>query len=415
MKLLYISERADGSGAAVACTNLAIEMKNCGHEVLLLVGEETPLHLESQIKVRQVSDWRAYYKSWSKYSKSRNLDKSTNYLKLFADHYLKSAKTIKEVVDEFKPDAIHLHNVTTMLRYSDIAELSSTYNVVWTAHARHPFQQFHNEFEINGELVRIYDKPGTYVADKLRFLDFKSSEHSITFVSPSDWLADIGRFTLQGSKHKVHKVPNLITDTVDNVSIFELKKHLSVDFLFVSVIIDPTYLLKNFQWAQNVFYEVSARIKAQGKSSALFVTTPMDMKLESKGIFTINSIMKLDLGMDYSTTELLNRDDLAKIYRESDFTIISSLAENMPNAAIESLASGTPVVSRNVGGMQEFTESNGVIRSDSELECSSTMVEYLSSKPKFNDLQNRARATYEESYSPHVVRESLMKIYSRDM
>jgi glycosyltransferase involved in cell wall biosynthesis len=415
MKLLYISERADGSGAAVACSNLAIDMKNSGHEVLLLLGENSPHHLDSQIKTKQVSDWRTYYRNWSKYSRSRNLDNSANYLKLLSGHYLQSARAIEEAVNDFKPDAIHLHNVTSMLRYSDIEELSSKYNVIWTAHARHPFQQFHNEFEIEGELVRIYDKPGTYAADQLRFLDFKKSAHSVTFISPSDWLADIGKLALNGSKHKVHKVPNLIPDVVDNVSILELKSHLDVDFLFLSVIIDPTYSLKNFQWAENVFYDVSARLKAQGKSSALFVTTPMNMKLEFKGIFTIHSISDHDLGIDYSSTELLSSEDLAKIYRESDFTIISSLAENMPNAAIESLASGTPVVSRNVGGMQEFTDGNGVIRSDSEAECSLAMVEYLSSQPKLNDLRNSARKTYEESYSPHIVRKNLLKIYSKEI
>ena len=415
MKLLYISERADGSGAAVACSNLAVDMANSGHEVLLLLSEECPLHLDSQIKTKQVSDWRNYYRNWSKYSRSRNLDKSANYLKLLSDHYLESAKSIKEAVHNFKPDAIHLHNVTSMLRYSDIEDLASKYNVVWTAHARHPFQQFHNEFEIDGELVRIYDKPGTYAADQLRFFDFKTSEHSVTFVSPSDWLADIGKLALRGSKHKVHKVSNLIPDTVKSNSTLELKSHLNVDFLFLSVIIDPTYSLKNFQWAQNVFYDVSAKMKAQGKSSALFVTTPMKMKLESKGIFTIHSISNLDLDIDHSTTELLSRDDLAKIYRESDFTIISSLAENMPNAAIESIACGTPVVSRNVGGMQEFTESNGVIRSDSEAECSLAIVGYLSSQPNLDDLRNRARKTYDEFYSPHVVRKNLLKIYSREI
>lgn len=415
MKLLFISERADGSGAAVACSNLAIDMANSSHEVLLLLGEESPQHIGSQIKTRQVSDWRSYYGDWSRYSRSRNLDHSANHLKLLSDHFLKSFEAIKKTVIDFNPDAIHLHNVTSMLRYSDIQELSANFNVVWTAHARHPFQQFHNEFELNGELVRIYDKPGTYAADQLRFLDFKVSEHSVAFVSPSDWLADIGTTALRGSKHKVHKVPNLIPDPFENVQTLDLKRHLGVDFLFLSVIIDPTYTLKNFQWAQNVFNNVNANLKSEGKSSALFVTTPMDMKLESKGIFTINSITHFLQDIDNTGNELLSRADLAKIYRESDFTIISSLAENMPNAAIESLACGTPVVSRNVGGMQEFTEGHGVIRSDSESECSRVMTDFLSSQMKLNDLRNRARKTFEDSYSPDVVRKNLMKIYSGEI
>ncbi len=47
-------------------------------------------------------------------------------------------------------------------------------------------------------------------------------------------------------------------------------------------------------------------------------------------------------------------EDLAKIYSASDVTVIPSLSENQPNIAIESLASGTPVVGFDINGLKEL-------------------------------------------------------------
>jgi glycosyltransferase involved in cell wall biosynthesis len=47
----------------------------------------------------------------------------------------------------------------------------------------------------------------------------------------------------------------------------------------------------------------------------------------------------------------LDRDAMASMYRTADVTINPSLADNMPNSILESLASGVPVVSTRVGGV----------------------------------------------------------------
>lgn len=52
----------------------------------------------------------------------------------------------------------------------------------------------------------------------------------------------------------------------------------------------------------------------------------------------------------------LDRDAMAALYREADLMINPSLADNMPNSVLESLASGVPVVSTNVGGVPFLVE-----------------------------------------------------------
>ena len=50
---------------------------------------------------------------------------------------------------------------------------------------------------------------------------------------------------------------------------------------------------------------------------------------------------------------------MAALYREADVSLNPSLADNMPNSVLESMASGTPVVSTNVGGVP-FIVRDGV-------------------------------------------------------
>ena len=47
----------------------------------------------------------------------------------------------------------------------------------------------------------------------------------------------------------------------------------------------------------------------------------------------------------------LDRDQMAALYRDADLSLNPSLADNMPNSVLESLASGVPVVSTDVGGV----------------------------------------------------------------
>jgi glycosyltransferase involved in cell wall biosynthesis len=58
-------------------------------------------------------------------------------------------------------------------------------------------------------------------------------------------------------------------------------------------------------------------------------------------------------------TGRLDRDAMADLYRQADIMINPSLADNMPNSVLESMASGIPVVSTNVGGIP-FILQDGV-------------------------------------------------------
>lgn len=53
----------------------------------------------------------------------------------------------------------------------------------------------------------------------------------------------------------------------------------------------------------------------------------------------------------------LDRDAMANLYRSADIMLNPSVTDNMPNSVLESMASGVPVVSTNVGGIPYMVQS----------------------------------------------------------
>lgn len=65
-----------------------------------------------------------------------------------------------------------------------------------------------------------------------------------------------------------------------------------------------------------------------------------------------------DLGLGHVVhfSGRLDRDAMAVLYRSADIMLNPSLADNMPNSVLESLACGVPVVSTNVGGVPHLVQ-----------------------------------------------------------
>jgi len=74
--------------------------------------------------------------------------------------------------------------------------------------------------------------------------------------------------------------------------------------------------------------------------------------------------VELGLSDRISFLSRVEPDELAKLYRESDLFVMSSLHEGMSNAMLEAMASGLPIVTANCEGVEELITDNGIIVKD---------------------------------------------------
>lgn len=108
--------------------------------------------------------------------------------------------------------------------------------------------------------------------------------------------------------------------------------------------------------------------------------------------------------------------DVRPYYRAADLLAISSLSEGSPNALLEAMAAGVPVVSTAVGGIPEIVahrESAFLVPPRNPVALAKAMEQVLSDHVLAQHMANRARHVIQTQYSPLSRVKTLIKLYQR--
>lgn len=111
-------------------------------------------------------------------------------------------------------------------------------------------------------------------------------------------------------------------------------------------------------------------------------------------------------GIDERVLFMGNRNDVADILRLADVSVLPSRAESLPNAIIEAMASGLPVVASNVGGIAELLDGGrcGVLVPPESESALRAAIEMLIDDPSRRaELGKSARNRAESAYRMDVV------------
>jgi glycosyltransferase involved in cell wall biosynthesis len=103
---------------------------------------------------------------------------------------------------------------------------------------------------------------------------------------------------------------------------------------------DNTSAIRAFQQVQHVLPHARLTIAGSGPEAASLQALVTALGLDKYVTFTGR----------------LDRDAMARLFRDADVMLNPSLADNMPNSVLEAMASGVPVVSTNVGGVPYLVE-----------------------------------------------------------
>lgn len=120
-----------------------------------------------------------------------------------------------------------------------------------------------------------------------------------------------------------------------------------------------------------------------------------------------------------SISFLGHRDNIEKLIRAMDIFILSSIAEGMPRAILEAMASGIPCIATEAGGIPEIINSRDVgilIPPMDKTALAEAMITLANTpKQKRKDLIEKARERVLTIFNNDVVKEKLENIYEIEM
>ena len=326
-------------GDCIYMLNLEQLLKAHGHEVAVF-AMDYPENLDTP--------WKKYF--------PKNMSKLMAFTRPFGSHEVKN--TFKKLLDDFKPDVVHLNNVHTQLS-PVMAELAHQrgIKVVWTLHdykllcPRYDCLKNGNticETCFNGDKKACLDNKCMKGSKLASFIGFKEAivwnrerleASTDVFICPSQFMADK---MVQGgfSKSKMQTLCNFIdvekckfssTDGTDDVELLPKKED---------------------------YYCFIGRLSHEKGAKALIeAANQLPYKLVIIGGGPLMDELKSVAHTNIEFVGFKQWDDIKQLVGKARFSVIpSEWYENNPLSVIEAQCLGTPVLGANIGGIPELTD-----------------------------------------------------------
>lgn len=169
---------------------------------------------------------------------------------------------------------------------------------------------------------------------------------------------------------------------------------------------------KNHQY---LLETIAALAKSRSDFRVMMVGGPVEEgDAESQDYYSGIKNQIIQLGLAQYCLLLGKREDVAELYNVCDITLVPSLFEGTPNVALESLASGVPVIATDVSDNRQviLTEKMGYIVSLNNVEEFSKKIDYLLLHETIRDEFGReARQYVLEKFSNSSMITALSEIY----
>ncbi len=244
-------------------------------------------------------------------------------------------------------DIIHLHWVAEFLDYPTFFK-NNKKPIVWTMHDMNPIM---GGFHYKNDLL---DNLETHEIEEKRLEEIKieaySNVSSLTIVSPSKWLCKAAK---ESEAFKTREVLN-IRYRIDR-TIFRPRDKQLARTLFQLPTTKKIFLLasKDLNDPRKGIDLVLPIIEHKEMQDCIFLLAGSNFKGKSyPNVIALGGVHD----------ELL----MSLVYNASDYFILSSREDNLPNTMLESIACGIPIISFNIGDNQEIIGNNncGIICDD---------------------------------------------------
>ena len=400
MRILQISTAADSGGAGIAMLRLHRALEQQGVESCVLARlrhapQANVLTMHEALGMRQTL-----------------VDRLLNNIRMQLDAWFalpqiyKSTESMLQSQRFIGADVIHLHNLHGWyFNYELLPRISARKPVVWTLH---DMWAFTGHCAYSYECVRW--QTGCYACPLLRgnsrtlveprptLLDRTSSQwqkkqdlyqHSrLHIVTPSDWLADLVRNSILGDALSIQCIPNGVDLTTFRPrDLASARQALGIG-KSAKVILFVAAKVTQGRKGLAYLYEALQAIQSQGDIALLTVGSAEPSQ-------QLQRYEQIHLG------HVADDSRLNLAYSAADVYVLPTLADNQPLTVLEALASGTPVVAFDVGGIPEMIthrQTGYLARYKDPADLAAGILTILDRADLRGDMRQRCRATAVEKY-----------------
>jgi len=400
MSILIVNTKSGGGGAAIAANRLCAGLREKHMEASMLVrrktGDEPYVRTPNWIQ-KWYARFRGKLDGTITTEEPHNIMFSAN---RFPDGLYRDIK-------KADPDIVHLHWIAGgYVRPESLTKIPQP--IVWTLHDMWPFT---GGCHYSRECTRYEKKCGQCpilnsdkVRDEANRLHNRKieawKEVDFTIISPSEWLADCAQRSRLFHETDIRVIHNGIdvreykprckNEARDRLDLPESKKLVT----FPGSLSGASR--KGQQFVRNVF--------ADGwDDDSLHLVT-----------FGETEDAPINMGVRCHRLGYLSEDELKTAYSATDAMLIPSLADNQPNTIMEAMASGTPCVAFDSGGIPEMIDhrENGYLANRADEEDLRAGINWtLSDEERLHELSQAARETIKRQFSRSESIKSHIQLY----
>ena len=416
MKILQINAAADSGGAGIAMLRLHHALRRQGLESSILarlrrspqpnvltipeaLGQRQTLADRVLTNVRmQIDAWFAWpqvYGSTQSILKSRHFEDA---------------------------DVIHLHNLHGWyFNYGLLPQISTRKPVIWTLHDMWAFTG-HCAYAYGCERWKqgcfdcplLKGKGRRLVEPRPTLLDRTSRQwqkkrdsyrHSTLHIAtPSEWMAEQVRDSILGDAPSIQCIPNGI-----DLATFTARDQASARHAL------------GIRDGAKVILFVAARV-IQGRKGLAYLYKALHSMRNTKDVvlLTVGSAEPKQQHLQHYEQvhlgQIADESRLSLAYSAADVYVLPTLADNQPLTVLESLASGTPVVAFNTGGLPEMIthlQTGYLAHYKDPADLSAGIRTILDNADLCEGMRQRCRATAVEKYDLDLQATRYVELYER--
>ncbi len=322
---------------------------------------------------------------------------------------------INRQITALTPDIIHLHWICRgFMSIPDIGRL--TRPVVWTLHDSWAFT---GGCHVPGSCLLYRSQCGQCPQlnshrenDLSRRIWNRKNRHwgqtPITVVAPSQWLADCARQSSLFRERRIEVIPNGIdTGLYHPITRQEARAKLALPQDRKLVLISAMNATRDRNKGFHFLQDALQRLAGSGwreKMELLVVGQSPPPDPVNTGVPTrFMGVFKDEASM-------------VQAYSAADVTVLPSIQENLPNAIMESMACGTPVVAFGVGGIPQLVEhgtTGYVARPEDSADLAAGLNSILSDPERQAGMGRKARLKIEREFTSAVTARRYLSLYEQ--